>query len=146
MRHLIIAAALLPFAAAAQPVASSYTTRDGRAATVVITCPSSDGSYTAAACSLAKNGPTTYAAANATAIATANTAVTIFTAGSIASGCDIINTAAAPLFIDFTTTAVIGAATAIPLQPGQSYHCAFPPAGAVSAVAAQPQAFAALRY
>ena len=130
----------------AQTVASSYATHDGRAGTVVIACPTQDGSYTAGACSFSKQLPVSFTAPVASAIATANVAVTVFTAGSVQTGCDFINTGTAVLYVDLTTTAASGSATAIPLQPGQSFHCPYAPLGAVSAVAAQPQAFVAIRY
>lgn len=139
-------AALLPAAALAQPMASSYAGRDGRIGTVVIACPSQDGAYTAGPCALAKPGSVTYAAPVAPGIATANVAVTVFTAGSVQTGCDFVNSGSAILYLDLTTTAVIGSPTALPLQPGQSFHCPYPPAGAVSAIAAQAQPFVAIRY
>ena len=136
----------LPIAAHAQPVASSYATRDGRAGTVVITCPSSDGSFTAGPCTAARPSPVTYAAPATTTITAANTPVVVFAPGSVATGCDILNTGGVVLYVDFTTTAVAGSATSLPLQPSQSFHCPYPPAGAVSAVAAQPLTFVAIRY
>lgn len=142
----LIALLSLPVCAAAQPVASSYATRDGRAGTVVITCPNQDGSYTAGACTLSKPPAVGYAAPATASITTANAAVTVFPLGSIATGCDIVNTAATVLYIDFTAVAVAGSATAIPLQPGQAFHCPYPPSGPVTAVAAQPQSFVAIRY
>ena len=75
--------AAMPTLLHAQQIASSYATRDGRAGTVVIACPNSDGSYTAALCSIAKPSPVTYVAPAASAITTANTAVTVFTAGAV---------------------------------------------------------------
>ncbi len=135
-----------PCLAQAQALASSYATRDGRAATVVIACPSQDGAYTAAACATSKPGAVAYAAPAATGITTANMPVTVFAAGSVATGCDILNSGSAVLYVDFTTTAATGSATSIPLQPGQAFHCPYPPLGPVSAVAAQPQPFVAIRY
>lgn len=132
--------------AGAQSLASSYSTRDGRAATVIIACPTTDGSFTASPCSLSKPAPVTYATSAAAAIASANVAVTVFAAGSIANGCDVVNTGPAMLYLDFTTTASAGSATSFPLQSGQSYHCPFAPVGAVSAVASQQQSFVAVRY
>ena len=105
MRHsLFLGAALLLCAAAsakAQPVSSSYATHDGRAGTVVIACPSQDGSFTADACSLAKNAPVTFAGPGTAAIVTANAAVTVFAAGVVATGCDFVNTGSAVLYLDF---------------------------------------------
>lgn len=138
--------AVLPACAMGQPVSSTYSTRDGRAATVVIACPTADGSYTAAACTLAKAPLVTFTAPATSAVVTANVAVTVFPSGSIATGCDIVNTGSGVLYLDFTATAAAGSATALPLQPGQSYHCAFAPTGAVTAVANQPQPFVAVRY
>ena len=143
---LIIPASLLAIAAHAQTMASSYTTRDGRAGTVVIACPSQDGSYTAGPCAISKPGAVTYSAPVVNAIAIANTPVTAFAAGTVATGCDFVNTGSMTLYLDFTAIASAGAATSIPLQPGQSFHCPYPPLGAVSAVAAQPQSFVAIRY
>lgn len=88
----------------------------------------------------------TYTGPDAGAIATANVAVIIFAANTIQGGCDIINTGSQTLYVDFTTTAVAGSATAIPIQTNQSYHCPFPPTGAVSAVASAAQPFVAVRY
>ena len=139
-------ATLFPIAAAAQPIASSYEGRDGRVGTVVIACPSQDGSFTAGPCPIGKPPSVNYAAPVTSSIATANTAVTVFPPGSVLTGCDIINSGGGVLYIDFTATAVIGAATSLPLQPGQSFHCPFPPAGGMSAIAAQPQTFVAIRY
>ncbi len=132
--------------AGAQQVRSSYATADGRAGTVVVSCPSTDGSFTAGPCSTAPQGPVTYTAPSASAISTPNYAVTVFGAGAVLHSCDIVNTGTDTLYLDFTTTAVAGAATAIPLLPGQSYHCPYPPAGAVSAVADMAQPFVAVRY
>ena len=132
--------------AGAQQVRSSYATQDGRAGTVVVTCPSNDGSFTAGACSTAPTGPVTYTAASGAAIVTPNLAVTVFAAGAVPHSCDIVNTGTDTLYLDFTTTAVAGSATAIPLLTGQSYHCPFPPIGAVSAVADMAQPFVAVRY
>jgi hypothetical protein len=93
-----------------------------------------------------KPSAVTYGGPTAFAVTTANIAVTVFAAGGVATGCDFVNSGSAVLYLDFTTTAVAGSATAIPLQPGQSFHCPYPPAGAVSAVAATPQSFVAIRY
>lgn len=146
MRILILLAAFLPIASHAQPVTSSYATRDGRAGTVVIACPSQDGSFTAGPCSITKPGPVAYTAPIASSVAAANTPVTIFPPGAVSTGCDFVNTGSAVLYLDFTATAAAGSPTSIPLQPGQSFHCPFPPLGAVTAVAAQPQPFVAIRY
>ena len=137
---------LCPVAAWSDPLRSSYSTGDGRAGTVIIACPSQDGSFSAAPCSINKPGTVSYIAPNVGSIVSANTPVTVFGAGTVATGCDFVNTGSAILYIDFTTTASAGASTSIPLQPGQSFHCPYPPAGAVSAVAAQPQSFVAIRY
>ena len=117
-----------------------------RFGTVVVACPSLDGTYTAGPCPANGRSPVTYAAPAGTAITTANTAVTVFAAGSVLTGCDIVNAGTGILYLDMTTTAIIGAATAMPLQPGQSFHCPYPPTGPVSAIAAQPQTFVAIRY
>jgi hypothetical protein len=137
---------LLPTLCAAQPMASSYASRDGRIGAVVITCPSQDGSFTAGPCPISKPAAVTYGGPTAFAVATANTAVTVFAAGTVTTGCDFVNSGSGVLYLDFTTTAVAGSATAIPLQPGQAFHCPYPPSGAVSAVAATPQSFVAIRY
>ena len=136
----------IPLEATAQPVAGAYATRDGRASTVVIACPNPDGSFTAGPCTLARPPMVTYTAPASSLIATANVAVTVFPAGSVVTGCDIVNTGSAVLYIDFTTTASAGLATSIPLQPGQAFHCPYPPAGAVTAVALQQQPFVAVSY
>ncbi len=143
---LVMLAVSAPCLGRAQSLASTYATTDGRAATVVIACPSQDGSYTAAACAITKPGAVTYAAPVASAIATSNTPVTVFTAGSVATGCDIVNSGSVVLYVDFTTTAAADSATSIPIQPGQAFHCPYPPLGPVSAVATQPQSFVAIRY
>jgi hypothetical protein len=137
---------LFPIVSQAQSISSSYATKDGRAGTVVIACPNQDGSYTAGACSITKPGPVTFTAPSTAAILTANTAVTVFAAGTVSSGCDVVNTGSSALYLDFTTTASAGSPTSIPLQPGQSFHCPFAPTGAVTAVASQPQPFVAIRY
>ena len=121
---LLAIAALLPLAAAAQPIASSYEGRDGRVGAVVIACPSQDGSFTAGPCPIGQPPTVNYAL----------------------TGCDSIKSGGGVLYIDFTATAILGAATSLPLQPGQSFHCPYPPAGGMSAIAAQPQAFVAIRY
>ncbi len=71
-------------------------------------------------------------------IAAANTAVTVFAAGSFANVADIINPANASetLYVDVVAPAVAGAATSIPLAPGQAYRVSCPIATAVTAVAA----------
>ena len=56
IRALIALASLVPMTCAAQSVAGSYAGRDGRIATVVIACPSQDGSFTAGPCALSKRG------------------------------------------------------------------------------------------
>ncbi len=132
--------------AAAQPMASSYATRNGHADTVVIACPSQDGSFTAGPCPMSKPGPVTYQAPGTATISTPNVAVTVFAAGSVANGCDFVNTGSSVLYIDLTAMASAGAPTSIPLQPNQSFHCPYPPVGAVTAVAAQAQSFVAIRY
>ncbi len=148
MTRLLILATILacPLGAAADPLRSSYATNDGRASTVVIACPSQDGTFSAAACAISKPGAVAYAAPNAAAIATANTPVTVFAAGAVPTGCDIVNSGPTILYLDFTATAAAGSPTSIPLQPGQAFHCPFPPQGAVTAVASQPQPFVAIRY
>jgi hypothetical protein len=146
IKILAALAVFIPLACMAQPVASSYSGRDGRIGTVIIACPSQDGSYTAGPCPISKPPSVAYAAPAASAIVTANTAVTVFAAGTVLTGCDIVNTGSGVLYIDFTATAVIGAATSLPMQPGQSFHCPYPPAGALSAIAAQAQSFVAIRY
>ena len=143
---LLVFVATLPARPHAQQVTSSYATRDGRAGTVVIACPNLDGSYTAGPCSITKPGPVTYTAPALSAVATANTPVTVFAAGSVATGCDFVNTGSSVLYLDLTALASAGSATSLPLQPGQSFHCPYPPLGAVTAVAAQPQSFVAIRY
>ena len=145
-RLIVLLAILAPVLAAAQPVAGSYATRDGRANTVVIACPSQDGTFTAGPCAISKPGAVAYTAPSSAAITVANTAVTVFAAGTVPTGCDFVNTGSAVLFLDFTATASAGAATSVPLQPGQAFHCPYPPLGAVSAVASQPQPFVAIRY
>jgi hypothetical protein len=75
--------------------------------------------------------------------------VTVFAAGVIVNGADIINppTATETLYIDFFGTAAAGASTSIPLTAGQGYHIAGPLATAVTAVAAtSSHAFVAVRY
>jgi hypothetical protein len=146
IKILIILAVLLPTACGAQSMASSYASRDGRIGAIVIACPSQDGSYTAGPCPISKPTTVTYGGPATFAVTTANTAVTVFAAGAVATGCDVVNTGAGVLYLDFTTTAVSGSGTALPLQPGQSFHCPYPPSGPVSAVAATPQSFVAIRY
>lgn len=133
-------------AAAAQSMASSYATRNGHAQTVVIACPSQDGSFTAGPCPMNKPGPVSYGAPGTAAISTPNVAVTVFAAGSVLNGCDFVNTGSSVLYLDLTTTAAAGSPTSIPVQPGQSFHCPYPPVGAVSAVSAQAESFVAIHY
>ena len=137
---------LIPWKAGAQALASSYATKDGRAATVVMACPSQDSTYTASACTTSKPDAVAYASPVTATIMAPNTPITVFSAGSIVTGCDIVNTGSATLYIDFTMVATAGSATSIPLQSGQAFHCPYPPLGPVSAVAAQPQSFVAVRY
>ncbi len=147
IRHLAcLAALLLPAHAFAQRMVSSYATQDGRVGTVVIACPSQDGSYSAGPCAINKPGVVSYAPPVASSIPAPNTAVTVFTAGSVTTGCDFVNAGPGVLYVDLTAVAAIGSATSIPLQPGQSFHCPYPPTGAVSAIAAQAQPFVAIRY
>ena len=135
-----------PLTAEGQSIAGSYATSDGRASTVVIACPNPDGSFTAGPCTLARPPSVIFTAPASATIVAANVPVTVFPAGSIATGCDIINTGTMVLYIDLTTKAMAGSATSIPLQPGQAFHCPYPPAGAVTAVAAQQQPFVAVSY
>jgi hypothetical protein len=71
-------------------------------------------------------------------IATANVAVTVFAAGSIAHVADIVNpsTATEPLYVDIVAPATAGSATSIPLIPGQAYRVSTPISTPVTAVAA----------
>jgi hypothetical protein len=146
VRTFLLALLFVPAICSAQQVANTYAGRDGRIGTVVIACPSQDGSYTAGPCALSKPSSVSYSGPANFAIATANTAVTVFAAGTVTTGCDFVNTATNVLYLDFTTTALAGSATSLPLAPGQSFHCPYAPTGAVSAVAAAPQSFVAIRY
>ena len=146
MLRLLVAFVMLGFSVHAQGIGSSYSTRDGRAGTVVVACPSQDGSYTALVCAFNKPSTATYLGPAIGAVATANVAVTVFPAGSVTTGCDIVNTGPGVLYLDFVNTALAGSTTSIPLQTNQSFHCPFPPLGGVSAVASQPQSFVAIRY
>lgn len=145
-KHLIGLALLIPGTAFAQPMASTYAGRDGRISTVVIACPSQDGTFTAGPCTMTKPGIVTYAAPAISGIAVANVPVTVFAAGSVQTGCDVVNTGTTTLYIDLTTTAAIGSATSLPLLPGQAFHCPYPPSGGISAVATAAQPFVAIRY
>ena len=74
-------------------------------------------------------------------VTTGGVAVTIMPAGWMAGTyavCDIVNppTSAGTLYIDPTTAALAGAATSIPVQPGQAYRISRPISSPVSAVAA----------
>ena len=142
----LVGMTLVAALAHADPLRSSYATGDGRAGTVIIACPSKDGSFSAAPCAMNQPGAVSYAAPASAAITTGNVPITIFAPGTVATGCDIINTGSAVIYLDFTGPAIAGSPTSIPLQPGQAFHCPYPPAGAVSAVAAQPQSFVAIRY
>ena len=146
MCRVIILWLLMVVCVQAQGIGSSYSTRDGRAGTVVIACPSQDGSYTAQICAQSRPIVVNYAAPATGAVTVGNTAVTVFPAGSVLTGCDIVNTGSATLYLDFTTVAAAGSATSIPLQPNQAFHCPYPPANAVTVVAMQPQSFVAMRY
>ena len=91
--------------------------------------------------------PVVYAAADNSAIVTANQAVQVFAAGSVPNGADVVNTLSVTLYLDPTgAVALAGSPTAIPLSAGQSYHFPKPPIAGVSAVAAAPGAFVAVRY
>ena len=82
-------------------------------------------------------------------IATGGVAVTLFAAGTMSNVIDIINPpgAAEPLFVDFVATALAGAATSIPLVPGQWYRISGPISTAITAVAATAgHAFVAVSY
>ena len=150
---LLIACLLFTTAAQAQtPLQPSYNAPGHSSVpSVVLGCLASDG-LTPVICnsgsaSFSKPGSVTYAAANAPAIATANVAVTLFTAGSVSTSCDIMNPVGNDtLYVDFTATAVAGSSTAMPIPAGGNYHCPFPPLGAVSAVADKPQTIVAVRY
>ena len=141
-RHPALARRLLH----ADPIRSSYSTGDGRAGTVVIACPSQDGTFTAAACAANKPGTVAYAAPATAAIATANSPVTVFAAGAVPTGCDFVNSGSAVLYLDFTTTALAGSRHLDPAAAGPGVPLPLPPLGAVSAVASQPQPFVAIRY
>src|SRR4051794_1216147 len=80
--------------------------------------------------------PTTPSGPLAAQIVAAGTAVTVFGAGTIDDVADIINPpdATATLYIDIVATAAIGAATSVPLTPGQSYRISGPIASVVTAV------------
>jgi hypothetical protein len=82
-------------------------------------------------------------------IATANVAVTVFAAGTIVNIADIINppTATEPLYVDLVGPALAGAATSVPLLPGQAYRVSAPISTPVTAVAASAgHAFVAVSY
>ncbi len=91
-------------------------------------------------------GAVAYAAPAAAAITAANTPVTVFPAGAVPTGCDFVNSGSGRPLPRLHHHRRRRSATSIPLQPGQSFHCPVPPLGAVSAVAAQPQSFVAIRY
>ena len=78
--------ALASMQAQADPLKSSYSTGDGRAGTVIIACPSQDGTFSAAPCSIAQPGAVTYSSPAAAAITAANSPITVFAPGSIATG------------------------------------------------------------
>ena len=146
MLRLLLTLTCVAVIAHAQEVGSSYATLDGRAGTIILACPSEDGSFTALACSFEKPSAVTYSGPMTAAVASPNVAVVVFPAGSISAGCDIVNTGTAVLYIDLAATAFAGSSTSIPLQPNQSFHCPFPPLGPVTAVASAPQPFVAVRY
>ncbi len=146
MLRLVLVLVSIAAAARAQEVASSYSTRDGRAGTIILACPSKDGSFTALSCNFGKASAVTYSGPMTAAITSPNMSVVVFPAGSVSAGCDIVNTGTVALYIDLTTTASAGSPTSIPLQPSQSFHCPFPPLGPVTAVASEPEAFVAVRY
>ncbi len=76
----------------------------------------------------------------AASVAAAGVAVTILPAGWMPaySVCDIVNppTATEPLYVDLVQPAQVGAATSIPLSPGQAYRISAAIARDVSATAA----------
>ena len=93
--------------------------------------------------------PSKPAAPSTHTITTGGTAVTVFPAGSIANGADIINPASATeiLYIDFVTNAVAGSATSIPIAVGATYRLPWPITSELTAVSATTgHAFVAVRY
>lgn len=93
--------------------------------------------------------PTIPAGPLAAQIATANVPVTVFAAGSIVNVADIMNppNQTEPLYVDVVAPAAAGAATSIPLLPGQAYRVSAPVATAVTAVAATAgHSFVAVTY
>ncbi len=145
-KSLLLLSLLLPTAALAQPVSSSYATQNGRAGTVVIACPSQDGSFTAGPCPMSKPGPVTYSAPGASAISVANTPVTVFPAGSVTTGCDFVNTGSVVLYLDFTKPRL--RARRLRSRCSRVSRSTVPtrPPGPSPAVASQAQSFVAVRY
>ena len=93
--------------------------------------------------------PSTPAGPLASQIATANVPVTVFAPGSIVNVADIMNptTQNEPLYVDIVAPAAAGAATSIPLLPGQAYRISAPLCTAVTAVAATAgHSFIAVTY
>ena len=93
--------------------------------------------------------PTTPSGPLASQIATANVPVTVFAAGSIINVADIMNppSQTEPLYVDVAAPAAAGAATSIPLLPGQAYRISTPVSTAVTVVAATAgHSFVAVSY
>lgn len=180
IRTLTIAALFVAGAARAQDFAPSYAVPGfrGRVEAVVTLCPSSDGSNSTVVCGtggtgssvtitgalpagtnaigtvIAKNPIGTPTAGLAHAVVTANTAVTVFSSGTIVNGAYITNpvSAATPLFVNPVTTATVPATpgatdgTTIELAPGQTFTTG-PTIVAVTANAATAgHSFVAVRY
>ena len=87
-----------------------------------------------------------YRAADDATIVTSGTAITVFAGNEVNAGCLIVNTLPMTLYVDLVTTAAAGSTTSIPVAAGASFACPYPPRGAVSAVAAMPGSFVAVRY
>lgn len=179
LRTLIVATVLLAGAARAQDFAPSYSVPGfrGRVEAVVTLCPSSDGSNSTVVCGtggtgssvtitgalpagtnaigtvIAKNPIGTPTAGLAHAVVTANTAVTVFSSGTIVNGAYITNpvSATTPLFVNPVTTATVPATgttdgTTIELAPGQTFTTG-PTIVAITANAATAgHSFVAVRY
>jgi hypothetical protein len=93
--------------------------------------------------------PSIPAGPSASQITTANVPVTVFAAGSIVNVADVLNPSnqTEPLYVDIVAPATAGAATSIPLLPGQAYRISAPVKTPVTAVAATAgHSFVAVTY
>ena len=94
-------------------------------------------------------GPWIGGAPAVSVVTSANVPVTVFPAGSIMNGGDIVNPSNAPatLYVDVCAPASVGAVTSLPLLPGQPFHLPGPFASDVTVVSTVAgHSFNAVKY